>query len=309
MIKGFTVHRAGLLRRLAGIPTEDVFSSRRNERYIMISAADGVTRDLRNGRPLAGDFAGLLQARFFYPRNPDPAQVAAKLFVGSGIRGMNFAIQMEEDKGRQEADEVDEPAMRFGFSFANHQIMDWQRRHIPHVDYLADDFPGCVGALGVVDIRRRAFCWGKICDAGAALFDNKGNLVMKTENDGPDKHNNYFWNTPLMKGLSWSDASARVNVRRVFRNNPYDTLYGEHTFGVLTGEKEAMTYVRTGVERFGQGYTAMVYTDGVEHILFEGGDVRGGVADILRTKNYRRLKRLCGREVRTEGTVVLACEG
>ena len=294
MIQGLTVHKHGLLRVIAGIPTEDAFASWEEGNLRAMSVADGITRDCMNGKPLTRDWMGLVNARLFYPRNPNPAQAAANIFVESSLEALKSTIP------------IDETAVKLGFNYANLRIREWQRKYIRKVDYLANDFPGCVAALGIVDNRRGAFCWGQICDAGVALLDEKGNLVMMTENDGPEKHDAYIWNTDLMKGLNWKDYRARVNVRKVFRNNPHDEFHSGHTFGVLTGEEEALEYVRTGVQDFRPGYVAMAYTDGLEHVLFDRRDIRGNVVDAVRARNWGGFRKACKQGVETEGTVVYA---
>ena len=67
-----------------------------------------------------------------------------------------------------------------------------------------------------------------------------------------------------------------------------------------------MNYVRTGMWGRAGGDVAVVYTDGVEHILFgKDGDVRGDFAGRIRLGDWEGIEKLCWSKVRTEGTLIL----
>ena len=271
---------------LLRLPHEDSFYV--NSTGTIIAAADGVTRDCKNGLPLQKNLRGVLNALLYYSK-PSPAAIISNLFV------INFASKMERHYV------MNEDAMRDSINFGNRGIKNWQYEHIPEPDYLADDFPGCTAAC-IAKPFPQIISWGYICDSGAALFDWKGNLKERTPDEGPSKKDKYIWASEKLKGLTWTDAEARKIIRSEFRNNPSE----EHSFGVLTGEENAMNYVRTGMWEKKRRDAAVIYTDGVEHILFgKDGDVDGDFADRIRLEDWEGIEKLCRKKVRTEGTLIL----
>jgi hypothetical protein len=122
-----------------------------------------------------------------------------------------------------------------------------------NTDYLFHDLAGCVASA--VTIQDKTFKYGFIGDCGIAKLSSSGEFLWHT----PDQV------APVVatfKNLISETAmnDRLVRIRRDFRNKPS----AEHlTFGVLTGEKEAMSYISIGEIDFQKGETVILYSDGV----------------------------------------------
>ena len=277
-MEGFTA--VNLKKKLVRFPREDSFSI--NIREGIISVADGITRDCENGAAARGGLKGAKDIFLHYPR-PSPAEIASDIFVET------FPLVLK-DYFKINRDEI---AIRNAFEEANNRVKLWNQKHIPNPDYLVNDFAGCVaaGTSKLSDI----ISFGYLTDSGVAIFDAKGNLKFRTENQGPDKFDKYIWEDERLKNIDWSNPEARKIIRKNYRNNPQE----EHSFGVLTGEDSAMSYVRTGTQELDYGDSLIVYTDGLEPIIFSGE-----CADKLRQRDVKGLEQLCKQKVATEGTLV-----
>lgn len=275
MVKGFTA--TNWKKRIAMIPTEDSYNF--DYKNCIFSVADGVTRDpcekLPNARTLFGGMAFSLN----YPR-PSPAKIAADIFT----RTFQEVMRDYMPKNRNEK------AIRKAFGQSNWKIKKWNYEHISKPDYAMMDFAGCVAA-GAVE-NPEIISLGFIADCGVAIFDEKGNLLFKTRNEGPD--GKFFSQLMKSKNLTWNDVEARKIIRKDYRNNGK-----KHSYGVLTGEEKAMDYVKTFSHDLKLMEHLMVYSDGLEDIIFSGK-----FADKLRQSDFRGIEKLCRQEVKTEGTLV-----
>lgn len=287
MINGFIARNWKL--KLFGHPIEDAFAianDEKNDRKIAV-VADGVTRDPMRFLPDLGTVRGKFKFLWKYS-DESPAADAAKLFCRAVVRdaqdefysfGNNKVSRLMKD--------------------ANFLIGAQNGFHIPKPDFVTRDLGGCVAAVAAFD--KNGLHWGYICDSGVAVLDKKGNLRFKTTNDGPSKHDKYIWQSDLLKGRTWREPEARQIIRTHFRNNPQEP----HSFGVFTGEEAAMHYVHTGTAEYKSKDMALIYTDGVEGIIFgSDGDINGKAADKIRARDWNGLKQLCKKNVRTEGTLV-----
>lgn len=122
-----------------------------------------------------------------------------------------------------------------------------------NTDYLFHDLAGCVAST--VTIQDKTFKYGFIGDCGVAKLSGSGELIWHT----PDEV------APVVKTFKTLISETATNdrlvrIRRDFRNKPQ----ADHlTYGVITGEKEALSYVRTGEIEFEKGETILLYSDGV----------------------------------------------
>ncbi len=279
-MKGFTLQH--VQKRIVAFPREDSFLFDEKER--LIAVADGVTRDPFVYLPDIKKHWGKLIFALAYKR-PSPAKVASSLFCDT------FVKVMRDYRDR------DERAVREAFHIANENIGDWNYRHNPYYDYLMRDLAGCTAVGASEKEQDDCVTWGYICDAGLALFDKEGNLKARTENDGPDKHDPFIWSDERLKkikGDKWRNPEARYIVRHDYRNSGK-----ENTFGVLTGEEAAMSYVKTGTWERKPGDVLFVYSDGLEHVIFSDE-----FADMIRKRNFAGIRRLCRERVKTEGSLV-----
>lgn len=268
-------------KKLGRIPTEDSFST-----GIIVKdklcVADGVTRDPFEVLPDLKTLRGQFQFAWNYPK-PSPAKVAADIFTST----IPFVLKDYFPQNRNEF------AVYESFKEANHEIREWNNKNIPCVDYLVNDFAGCVGACAAVvgDV----VYYGFITDSGIAVFNEEGNLQMRTENQGPNKHDKYIWQDERLKDTSWRNPEVRKIIRSEYRNKSYQ----EHSFGVLTGEENAMEYVRTGKWEISRGENLFVYTDGLEKTIYSPE-----FSKAIRDGNESDLFNLCQRQVKSEGTMI-----
>ncbi|MBI5803772.1 hypothetical protein HY450_00845 [Candidatus Pacearchaeota archaeon] len=267
--------------RLLMHPTEDAFGFSDEEGIIAV--ADGVTRDPKEYLPNMKSFFGKLKFLCEYP-NPSPAQIVSDICVST-------FIEVVRDYRRENRDTR---AIWKGFEESNRRIKRWNEENIVSSDYVTNDFAGCVAA-GTAFSSEELVSYGFLTDAGIAIFDEKGEVKFRTENEGPNKHDKYIWQDERLKGNGWRNPEVRRIIRRDYRNNPHE----KHSFGVLTGEPEAMSYVRTGTKELKPGEGLTVYTDGLESTIFSGK-----FADLIRRRDVTGIRKLCKREVRTEGSLV-----
>lgn len=276
-IQGFTVNHP-----LNFKPEED--SYRFNSRQGIIAVADGITRDPKGMLvlPSKRDLVGM--ARFFlnYPR-PSPAKIAADRFTKSFLEVMLSC----KDKNQQ--------AVKEAFEIANKRIRLLNLTYNMFSDYLIDDYWACVAsgtALREQD-KQKVLSYGFITDCGVAVFDENGNMVFQTPNEGPsaemDKEREKLYG-------SFKFPEGRRATRRIYRNNPITPL----AYGALTGEQEAMHYVRTGELEFKPGQILVLYSDGLDYIVNSGK-----FAEKLKQKRFGGIRNLCRRKVHTEGSLVL----
>ncbi len=275
MIKGFIFENWKL--KLLRHPVEDSYKI--NKEGKIISVADGVTRD-----PMEYLGNGLFDKINFtlkYPK-PSPAKIASNIFCDTFEKVLeNFYIR-------------DEKSVKEAFKEANNEIKKWNKENILSLDYILNDFAGCV-ASGISE-QRGVISWGYLTDCGIAIFNTKGDLRFRTEDEGPHRLDKIFLLDDKIKGKSWSQPEVRKRIRSHYRNNP-DEYY---SFGVLTGEESALNYVRTGSEEIAPGDFLFVYTDGMEPIISSGD-----FSEKLRHNDFYGMSKLCRQNVKTEGSFVL----
>ncbi|MEN9626360.1 MAG: hypothetical protein RL557_688 [archaeon] len=241
--------------------------------------ADGITRD-----------AGLIRLPFEefiaegykkYP-NPSPAKWAADLFIESALTFL---------KNKKE---IDEQTLRNAFEHSNKQIDQLNKEKnplYPNIDYLMNDLYGTFGAIAC--IQKNVLYWGFIGDCGIAILTKEGGIKMRTPDDQAIAQR--IRNQRLEKGgikVVWEQPETRFIKRAVFRNRP--TIQG--SFGELTGEKEAIAYVKTGKTIISPKDIIMVYSDGVEPFLFENPKIMAQKEQTI--KDYFQSKILA------EGTII-----
>ena len=275
MIKGFTV--ANWIKRAAFIPTEDSYDF--DHKNLIFSVADGVTRDPCECLPDISTLSGKLEFAWKYPR-PSPAKIAADIFNKTFQEVMRDYLPKNRN----------EKAVMKAFEASNFAIREWNSENIPDVNYAPMDFAGCV-ASGAVE-NPEMISLGFMTDCGVAIFNERGNLIFRTQNEGPD--GKFFSQLMKSKNLTWNNVEARRIIRRDYRNNG-----AEHSYGVLTGEEKAMSYVKTFSHELKPMEHLMVYSDGLEDTIFSGK-----FSEKLGQKDFGGIEKLCQKEVRTEGTLV-----
>lgn len=274
------------------LPAEDAYKYLQLGNVGIISVADGITRDPTNGElPDTKTLLGQIRFVIGYPRQ-SPAAEAANVFCKSFNSNLKLMHLTYSEKGK---DRINEDDIFEGFRSANRHIKVFNHIKFPNPDYLMNDLAGCV-ASGAV-INGRDVFYGYIADCGFIVFDNNGNIRFKAENEGPNSRGSIDEDVANRFCSSFRFPLGRRVIRSAYRNNPEEPL----AYGALTGEAAALDYVKTGYFELGQDDIAMVFSDGLEKVI-QSGDF----AEKIRKRDFRGIKKLCKRKVRTEGSLCYA---
>jgi hypothetical protein len=265
-------------------PVEDAFAYSRDGKTIVL--ADGITRDPLKMFVLP-NFGNPLHAyqifKFFrnYP-NPSVARRVADLFCTSFLEDFNSGM-----------------GVKASFDDINKRISkhneNWLSAHrLKDTDYLEHDYPACV-AVGLTE-KDGVVSYGYIADCGFAIFDKSGEVVFRTPNEGPNSKGSIDEAVRNKYKTGFRFPQGRKIIRSLYRNNPSERL----AYGALTGEIEAMHYVKCGSVKLGENIL-VVYTDGLEHVVHSGEFAQR----IARGCDMDLLQKLCQQRVKTEGSLVL----
>ncbi len=233
-----------------GKPNEDALLALRDRGRFAV--ADGVTRFLPEGHQ--------------YP-DPSPASGVAAIFCGYAVRCMQ-GVRPETE-------------IRKAFRDAN----VWIRRFNDEngitketTDYLEKDFACCVGILGVLAGNRLHY--GYIGDCGLMVFNQSLKPIHLTPNNLAPLER-------FKEGCGFSSKKERTLWwRRDMRNKP-DTRH--LTYGVLTGEPEALHYLETGSVRLLPGDTAILFSDGILPFVFESSFREAAAKAVLLSESVGEL--------------------
>lgn len=274
MIRGFTVESEA--HKKFGRMIEDSYDFDKNKKAV--AAADGVTRDPSEILPDLSTESGKIEFTKNYP-NPSPAKIAADIFTKVFVKSVKPS----------------EAGIKDSFEKANQEIMRWNQENIQKVNYLLNDFAGTVAAGAVVQGDK--YFYGFICDCGVAVFDKHGKLRLITGDEGPGKSDISYAikKTSEDEKVNWQMPEGRVLVRKHFRNRPSKP----NTYGVLTGEKQAMKYVKVGSGNLEPGDILIVYSDDSRPII-----TSKEFSVLIKKKSLDRLKGLLKEKVNNEGTLV-----
>lgn len=216
----------------AHMPAEDSFTYNDN----VFCVADGVTRD-----PIGlSDFTNLdpLEALEKYP-NPSRAAKAAELCSAS------FVGLLENNSDTN---------VNAAMVECNKRIAELNQDLV--CDYLENDYAATVAVGG--KIVGNQLYWASIGDCQVAVFSKDGQKKFISP-DGTESWGEY----ERKLGSKWSKPEYRVTVRRDFRNNPEQIQEGKLvSFGVLTGEKTAESFIMSGQQDLVAGDIVIFYTDG-----------------------------------------------
>ena len=218
-------------------PVEDQFYANEKEAIV----ADGITRDPIGVFNLTDySFAEMVEK---YPR-PSGAEIAAKEICAT------FATTsgtLEERLG-----------------CCNESVQKVNEKYIKECDYLQNDLYGAVASC--IKIENSFLNYAYICDCGVIIYDSKGKIKFQTEDD------KLKYSSPYINkiGIPWYLKEARVIVRRDYRNKPDNIKDGKCvSYGALTGEKEALSFIRSGKQKIEKGDLVLVYSDGFSNFLLE----------------------------------------
>lgn len=150
------------------------------------------------------------------------------------------------------------------------------------VDYLDRDYICCVGVAGVLeeDIPNR-FSYGYLPDCGIFVYDRDRLPILVSEN-----HLSVLEAFREKRGFVSTDEK-RIWWRRDMRNHPDARTM---TYGVLTGEPAAVSYLKTGYVDVQPGDVVILFSDGMYPFLFDRVFLKL-VADVLSYPSEQEGKR------------------
>lgn len=266
-----------------------------DEKEGLMAVADGITRDPKNMPilPNRKDLAGMIKFFWNYPgsklkfwkKEISPARMAADEFCRSFIYYM------------KEFEKKDAKAVRDSFEKANEEIKILNEEYNPVVDYLENDYWGCVAAGCALrhENGQKVLSYGFIADCGISVFDANGNKKFQTLNEGPNSKGSINRDIKEKYGAEFRFPEGRRIIRNLYRNNPEEPL----AYGALTGEKSAMKYVRTGELEIERGDKIIVFTDGLEDIVNHED-----FPDSIELGYFNSMINFCRKNIRKEGTLV-----
>lgn len=206
----------------------------------LFAVADGATRFVPEGKE--------------YPADPSPAKVVSSIFC-------NQVTSFTESR-------ISEGTIREVFRDVNDIIrLVNEKRGITKetTDYLENDFVGCVAVMG--GLVGNTLHYGYIGDCGLLVYDSSTLLpVFITQNDLrelEDFRDAFHVFVPPRK----SKAARMIHWNQFWRNHPKERYL---TFGSLTGQEEALAYVKTGSVTLAPQDVAVFFSDGALPYLFSG---------------------------------------
>lgn len=211
-------------------PIEDQFYANNTEAIV----ADGITRD-----PIGiSDFSKCSGEDFIknYPR-PSGGELAAKVICDTFSKTNGSLV-----------DSLIE---------CNNSVKILNDKYVPNCDYLENDYYGSTAAC--ISIQNDMLNYAYICDSGVIVYDKEGNIRFKTDDDKE------IYSDPVINniGIPWYLKEARKIVRSEYRNNPNNKA----SYGALTGESNAIHYIRSGQLKLLNGDIILVYSDGFTNYL------------------------------------------
>ena len=218
-------------------PIEDQFYVNDNGDEAIV--ADGITRDQVG----ISDFNLISFEEFIkkYPR-PSGGEIAAKTIVDT----------FKNSKG----------TLKNRLIECNNEVRKINAKYIKKCDYLENDYYGAVASC--VKLESNTLHYAFICDCGVIIYDKFGNIKFKTADEKELLSDPYINKI----GIPWNLKEARIIVRRDYRNNPNNIKDNKCvSYGALTGEEEAINFIRTGKVKLSPSDIVVLYSDGFVNFL------------------------------------------
>lgn len=227
---------------------EDYFKVENN----IFCVADGVTRDDVNGNAV------------IYPETKEQVIDWIKLYPSqSGAYKSAYICCNEfiELVKQYNLNNFDENELKNIVSKINDKI--WEINKNREIDYTKEDYYGCVAVGGII-IGNYLYCFS-IGDCHIMVLDNECNTIFESINNHKQFEDYLFNIYPKTHTFDWDNSKDRAMVRREYRNNPSKTYNNEPiSFGVLTGEKNALHYVDVYKINLDKAKYVCAYSDGCE---------------------------------------------
>lgn len=207
--------------------------------------ADGVTRDSINGTSVIypENLQEVIEWVKTYP-NPSGAYTVAKIFADNFVRDI------------KRSNVIDKEAVYEAVKRANNEV--WKVNKDREIDYLKEDLY-CTVAVGGAIVENK-FIGFSIGDCHIKILNEQFEEIFESI----DNHQNfekYKKETLYNYGFDWKNPKDRILVRAAFRNNP---IIKEKSFGVISGEKDAMEFVDTYEIDLQDAKYVCIYSDGCE---------------------------------------------
>lgn len=219
-------------------PVEDPYYAGENTAII----ADGITRD-----PIRiKDFSKCSKKDLIinYP-NPSGAEMCAK----------EICKTFKEENG----------TLKEKLIKCNEAVNLLNKKYIKECDYLENDYYGAVASC--IEIKESTLKFAYICDSGVIVYNKLGNIKFQTEDDKKIYSDPYKREAGLPP---WYLSECRKIVRSKWRNNPDNIIDGKCvSFGAITGEKEAISFIKSGEIEIEKEDTVLLYSDGFSEFLHE----------------------------------------
>jgi len=217
-------------------PEEDAYSQTDN----IFAVADGISRD----PSYEMDFTKTSPEELLknYP-NPSGATMAAKTFCEIFTKVAKSGNDIKN-----------------AFIKANQEIKTLNEKYVPEVDYLVNDFYGCVACGGIIE--NGILKWGVVGDCGIVVYNSQGEIKFETPNSFSTFEN--FVRAGKIQ-FKWEQQEGRKLVRTKYRNKPDQLIDGVcASYGALTGEETAENFIYTGELELHKKDLVIFYSDGFE---------------------------------------------
>lgn len=210
----------------------------------IFAVADGVTRDPIF--PKGFKSKNIRDILKYYPR-PSGAYTVARIFTN---KFLDFSKKTEDISDI--------------FSKINRLIANFNKRRIQSMNYLENDYFGCVVCGGY--IKDNTLFYGCIGDCGLTIYNSQGKIKFKTKN-GLKKFINYEKKFLKKENFNWMMSKYRYLIRSEYRNT--EKLYKNQiiSYGVLTGEEKALGFVEYGEKKLEKGDIIIFYSDGFSPLV------------------------------------------
>lgn len=207
--------------------------------------ADGVTRDYIDGTPAK------------YPKNEEEVKEWVKkypypsgAYKAAKVIADNFVEYMKNEK------HIDEANMLEILKKVNEDV--WKINRDREIDYIKEDYY-CAVAVGGI-IQENVLYAFSIGDCHITLLDEEYNIMATTINNHKPFENYIETIYSKENQYNWEEKETRVMVRKDFRNKPEE----KNSFGVISGEKEALKFIDTYKFELDKVKYICAYSDGCE---------------------------------------------
>lgn len=248
---------------------EDYFCVNNN----VFCIADGVTRDSINGENIIypTTLEEIENWIKIYP-NPSGAYEAAQIIAE------NFVDYLIKEK------DITEKTLFNIVKKVNNKV--WKINEDREINYIENDLY-CAVATGGIILENYLICFS-IGDCHIKVLNERYEQIFETENN----HSNFekYEKEVLTKyNFDWTNPKDRILVRAAFRNNP---IIKDKAFGVLSGEKAAMEFVKIYKVDLKEAKYICAYSDGCEPNFEDVSKIKSTITNPQAIQNSGKEKTL-----------------